>query len=416
MGTSIHADAQFWKNWFKKEQPKKKPVHKTAPSSNTTKNKPVAKKDKHIDYPPTIKKTRYRIDVLVPLYLDELVKNGKPAFKDRLPDKAVAGINFYEGLQLAADTLDKSFYKIDVYVHDIADAKQTSQQLISSKELDSSDLIIGAVPATDIAPIAQYADKRKINFVSALSPSDASIKDNPYFTLLQPTLQTNCEWLRKTVLKKYPGHNKILVFERNTSSVDVNAYKYFVGDDEKAFEKVNVNTFPAKENLRRVLDSTATNVVVMPVLDNAYAESVLAQLYRYFPEYNFEVYGMPTWRAMASLKKADAYPNIAVYFTAPYYFDYSTQSGQMISSRYKNAFGGKPSEYVFRGYEVFSWYAYLLTKYGTIFNTHTADNAAAIFTRYDIKQRWDENNNLLYNENQHLYFYRYQSGSYMVEQ
>ncbi|PZF74773.1 ABC transporter substrate-binding protein [Taibaiella soli] len=407
------AQAQFWKNWFKKEQPKKKPVKKAPPKAAPTAAKPVKKNQ--ADYPPSKIKARYRIDVLAPLYLDELVKNNKPTFKGKLPDKAAVGVNFYEGLQLAADTLDKNFYKIDVFVHDITAIGETPQQLISSKKLDSTDLIIGCVPTNDVSVLAAFALKHQINFISALSPSDAGVKENPYFTLLQPSLQTNCEWIRKAAFKKHSG-KKFFVYNRSSVSVDETAYKYIVDDEEKKFQKINVSTLPTKAALAAQFDSTELNVIVMPILDNAYAETLLTQLYQYFPRYNFEVFGMPTWRSLNSLKKADAYPNVAVYYTTPYYFDYSTQSGQAVANRYQHDFGGRPNEYVYRGYEIFNWYAYLLMKYGTIFNTHMGDNNAAPFTRYDIKLQWDSEKNLLYNENQHLYMYRYQSGSYMIEQ
>ena len=63
------------------------------------------KKKREIEYPQSIAKERYRIDVLLPLYLDELVKEDKPTFKGKVPEKAQPGINFYEGVNLAVDTL-----------------------------------------------------------------------------------------------------------------------------------------------------------------------------------------------------------------------------------------------------------------------------------------------------------------------
>ncbi|XZF15414.1 ABC transporter substrate-binding protein [Chitinophagaceae bacterium MMS25-I14] len=415
LAAAPHAEAQFWKSWFKKEQPKKKPVRKPVPQKTTaTQPKPKTKKDQHIDYPVSRMKTRYRIDVLVPLYLDELVKNNKLTFKEKMPDKAVPGVNFYEGIRLAADTLDKWNYKIDLYVHDVSDPQQTPEQLIGKKTLDSSDLIIGAIPTAQVTPVAKFAAAHRINFVSALSPSDGGVKDNPYFTLLQPSLQTHCEFLRSYIRKKHPGKN-IVVYDHSSVAADKTALGHLDMAD-KSVRKINCSSLPVKEQLQKAFDSTDVNVILMPVLDNAYAESLLSQLYRFFPNYRFEVYGMPSWRSLPGLKKADAYPNVMVYFTAPYYFDYTTSSGQALLSAYKREFGGRAGEYVFRGYEVFYWYAYLLNRYGTIFNTHYSDNGSAQFTRYDVKPAWSSGNDLLYNENNHVYLYRYQSGSFMVEQ
>lgn len=413
-----HVYAQFWKDWFKKEEPKKKPVRRAPVTNNTptgtAKSRPQAKK-KQVDYPPTVMKKRYRIDVLAQLYLDELVQNDKLSFKDKLPEKSAAGIGFYEGIKLAADTLDPDFYKIDVYIHDIGSAGNTPGQLIKNKKLDSSDLVIGCVPATEIPELAAFAARKHVNFISAFSPADAGVKDNPYLTLLQPSLQTNCEWLRSTINKRYQ-RQKVILYEHPTSPADASAYRFFAQGDDKPYPKINCNTLPAPSRLNAVLDSDRTNVIVMPVLDVAYAESLIAQLNTLYPTYRFEVYGMPTWKTMNALKKADAFPNVAVYFTAPFYYDATTSAGQAVAASYHRVFNGKPSELVYRGYETLNWYAYLLIKYGTMFNAKMSDNGAAPFTRFDIKPQWTDDNDFLYNENMHLYLYRYQGGSYMVEQ
>jgi hypothetical protein len=125
---------------------------------------------------------------------------------------------------------------------------------------------------------------------------------------------------------------------------------------------------------------------------------------------------MPSWKFMASLRKADAYPNVGVSFTSPFYYDPTTQSGKALLNSYKREFGGRPAEMAFRGYELLFWYATLLRKYGTVFNPNMSDRSNTLFTRFEIKPQWGRQQELLYNENEHIYLYRYQSGSYLVEQ
>lgn len=415
-GYSNHAEAQFWKKWFKKEEQRK-----PAPKKKVPKEKPVVKekptrKRHDIDYPPSVYKERYRVDVLVPLYLNELVKNDRPVFKGKIPEKAIPGLDFYEGVKLAADTLSNFLYSIDVYVHDITDTAETPNALIRKKVLEESDLIIGAVPSQQIVGMAQFAQKHRVNFISALSPADGGVKDNPYFTLLQPSLQSHCEWIMNAVFKKYKKNNPV-IFYRTAPAPDANAYNYLQADEDAGMKKVLCNGQLKEQQLKPLFDSNRVNVIVMSILDYSYAESILLQLNKWFPAYQFEVYGMPTWKAMPSLKKPAAYPNIAVYITAPFHFDQTTPWGQAIANNYKKEAGSsKPNEMVYRGYEAMCWYAYLLTKYGTVFNDKLDDNGSAPFTRYEVKPKWDKQDNLLYLENRHIYLYRYQSSSYIVEQ
>lgn len=417
-GYSIDANAQFWKKLFGKEEKyeRRKPAKPKSRNIFPTPEQPIEKKRpkrKSLDYPGSSIKKRYRIDVLIPLYLDELVKDGKPAFKGRLPEKAAYGLDFYEGLKLAADTLNEFSYNLDVYVHDIASPDLTIEKLIQKKTLDSSNLIIGAFPSQYIAAVAEFAKKKEINFISALSPSDGDVADNPYFILLQPKFKIHCERLREMVEEKHPKKSPIIIYRTSANNDDI-AYSYFSDLESKA--KILCNNPDSIERLRYVMDSTETNIIVMPLLDVSYAAKLLTAINDRFPQYKIEIFGMPSWEAMNELRKGD-YANMAVYFTAPFYFDISSTAGKGVADRYKKVAGNvNPSEMVYRGYETMYWYVYLLTRYGTIFNEKLRDNGTAPFTRFDIKPVWDEENDkFLYYENKHLYLYRYQGGSFMVE-
>ena len=411
-GSAQTASAQFWKNWFRKEE--KHTYHKKVKPINTEPKKsinPFKKKD--IEFPESKVKSRYRVDVFVALYLNSLIKGDKPTFKGRIPEHALVGIDFYEGLKLAADTLNDYGYNIDVYVHDVTDSATSPHKLMAAHELDQSDLIIGALNPHDLGPLANFAKKHQINFVSALSPFDGGVRNNEYFILLQPSLQSHCERIKDIVKDRYRGQKPILLYSTD-AKVEAQAYNYLKDED---FHAVQCNALPKKEQLAKLLDSTADNVIIAGIMDNNFAEKLLLHLNDLFPDYKFNIYGMPSWKGMNSLKKPEAYPNIAVYISEPFYFDISTASGQALANMYQNeAKGSKPSEMVFRGYETMYWFAYLLNKYGTIFNEKFRDNGVSPFTRFDIREEKDDEGNFLYFENKHICLYRYQSSSYMVEQ
>ncbi len=407
--TAIAGTQDVYGQFWKKKKPKKKPAV-VKPKETVT---APPKKKREIVYPPTVFKNRYRIDILLPLYLNELVKEDKPVYKDRLPEKAQAGINFYEGVKLAVDTLHKMGYEIDLHIHDVTQPEGTPEALVKSKALEESDLLIGAVQSFHIKPLADFAKKKQINFISALSPADADIIGNPYFTILQPTLITHVKKQRASVFKKYP-HEEIFLFYRTDPSVDSTAYKYAYEDQEKRFRRVQVNGMPTQMLLQKIFDSTRKNIIMMPVLDYAYAQNILEAFYQWFPTYRFEVYGAPSWKSMSKLKQTDAYPNVTVYFSSPFHFETANHFTNHLSTWYKNECGGKITDMVFRGYETTMWFAYLLRRYGTVFNERMEDNAL-MPSQYEVQPQWTEKNELMYNENVHYFIYRYQSGSYMVE-
>lgn len=410
------ASAQFWKGGGRRT--KKVNTLNKYPIKPKSLDKPKAekpKRKKQIDYPASIKKERYRIDVMIPLFLDELVKEDKVLVKGKIPEKAQPGINFYEGIKLAVDTLTYMGYKTDVYVHDIGSKSAELNQLIKSDSLKNTDLIIGFVSAPQVALLAQYAATKKVNFISALSPSDANIKENPYFILMNPTLQNNCEAIVEAVNKKR-SKEAVILLKRTSASMDSAAY-HFIADNEeiKNLTEVDCAQMPDSAALAPLFDSTTKNILLMPIMEAGYAEKLVQSIHKYFPEYRFEIYGMPTWKNIVTNKKMIEFgQSISINITQPYYFDPTLSMGQVIADKYKTAFGGKPNDLTYRGFEIIYWMTDLLNKYGAIFNEKTEDNSMAIFTRFDLKPKWDKDHNFYYTENKHLYLYHYQAGTVSV--
>lgn len=409
------AEAQLFKKIFggkekKSQQRRKPPVKQTPP-----KEAPKAKKPEPFPYPASDLKARYRVDVLAPLFLDELVKDGKPVHKKSVPGKAEAGVAFYEGLKLAADSLTKMGYRMDVYIHDITGEGLDPESLIASGNMDSTDLIIGFVMSENIPALAAFAKEKEINFVSAFSPSDAGIRDNPYFTLLQPSLSSHCMFLVQRMLQTQSraGRERALIYHRAANGTDHYAYELMAADSTLRFAEVKADKLPPTEQLFLLLDSTRANIIGMPIIDAAYAQTLVQQLLTEFPTYHFEIYGMPSWKGSELLKLQDTTGSLIFHITEPFYYD-PTASQRLVNS-YRKTFHGRITDMTFRGFETLYYYARLLRDYGNRFNGHTTDKGIGIYTPFQIKLEYGKEGKPLYNENQFLYLMRYQNGNMQVE-
>lgn len=390
----------------------------TGNTVTTATNKLPTRRKTDLAWPESKIKKRYKISIVAPLYLDELVRGESVTFKEKVPEKAAAGLAFYQGVKMAADSLERAGARLDVYIHDAGSFKESPDMLITHRKLDSIDLIIGAVEQHDIPVLATYARKKKINFVSALTNYDGWVKDNQYFTMLQPSVKSHCEFIIDELSRRYSGQNVTLLY-RTSSLADDNATVYMLNDlySEVTFRRLQCNSLPTRDALATVLDTTKPNVIAVTILDPLYADSLLATLAKFFPTTHFEVFGMPTWNGISSLRKAGTYSNVTVNVTHPFNFEASGDSVllQRIKSAFRKEFGGNPSEMVMRGYETMLWYGTLLRRYGTLFNSEYADLSAAPFTRFRIKPRWDRNGSLLYLENRNIYLSTYQGGIYRTK-
>jgi len=410
------SNAQFWKKIFGKEEQKpRKPAPKK--ENKPVKQEPVVKKQVAPEYPETQKKPVYRVDVLLPLYLSTLVKDGKAVYK-KPPEYTMGAINFYEGISIAAAAMNKQHLKLEINIHDITEANEKPEILIKNKKLDSTDLILAYVQSNDIPELAAFAKKEKINFVSALSPADADTKDNPYFILLQSTLNTHLNQLVSFAAKEYARNPKFILYSKNSGG-EKEAYQQIKTalETDKNTKEIDCSQFNfTPESFAKHFDSTKVNVLFVSTLDMAHTEKILNTLAAMPSSYRFEIFGMPSWKYLKGLTQSGAYMRLSIYYTTPFYYDPTTAPGKYVNTEYNLTYGGEPSEFVYRGYESMYWLCHLLEQYGTVFNTRIKDVSAAPFTRFEIRNTYAADNDFLYLENNKLYILHYQNGGYVVEQ
>lgn len=361
-------------------------------------------------YPIAEKKDIYKIAVLTPMYLDSTDWT-----KDvlHLPKFMMPGIDFYEGVEIAADTLRKQGFKLEIQVLDSRSLEMDVQNLISSGKLDSMDLIIGNASVTDLKLIADFAKKKQINFVSAVSPSDAGQTDNPYFILLQPRLVSHIEKIHRHIRTKFPFDNVVYVY-RSANTSEWNGLGYFKNDALNGIPSrfIELDLKGEELNIADILskiDSTNNTSIVLGILDPLLTQKCLKQIAPFAEKHNLRVFCMPTAESIKSLEKQDEYPNMPVFYTTSYIIDRITPASQFISNRYRQRFGGTPSEVVYKGFESLNFFANLMIRYGVPFNSHLSDNSTTMITPYKIMPVKDKQK-LMFHENKFLYMIRYENG------
>jgi len=297
-------------------------------------------------YPKAIKKERYKIAVISPMYLDsmELEPN-----LTHLPKFMMPGLDFYKGVQIAADTLKHLGFNLDIYVYDSKSDSLNVQGLITSGTLDSMDLIIGNASVSDLKLLADFGLKNKINFISAVSPADAGQNTNAYFTILQPRLVSHIEKIHKSVNSRYPEDN--VVFINRNVTAEKNALAYFKNDIMNPlparFKEMELKTDELDINqLLKVIDTLHGTTIVLGILDANVSAKNLRLLLPYAKQYGIKVYGMPTMEAVKSLGRTDEFPSMPVYYTTSYIIDKITPSSLYINREYKKHMGGYPSDIV----------------------------------------------------------------------
>ena len=122
------------------------------------------------------------------------------------------------------------------------------------------------------------------------------------------------------------------------------------------------------------------------------------------------VMGMPTWDGIKDFAKPE-FKGLEIIYSTPFHHAKTDKISQGITNHFTNTMYAKPSDMVFRGYEVTWKFAKLLLKYGNDLSSNLGNKQDKVFTDFDIQPVLNKNSMVLdYFENKKLYFLKWQDG------
>ncbi len=368
--------------------------------------------------------TKYHIAVFLPLYLDSAFDAaGNYRFDQNFPKYFNPGLEFYEGLELAMDSLRKTGASLDLTVYDTRSSSKSIQQILEDSTFFKIQLMLGHVNATELRLLANAARNMNIPFININFPNDGGVTNNPEFVILNTTLHTHCEaiykfiqrnwatsnilYIRKAGTQEDRLHNDFAEIEKNTPSVPLKM-KY-----------VNVDNNLDPRILIPFMDSNLKTVVLVGSLDENFGKTICAKLAPLSKSYPMKVLGMPTWDAVTDFN-ASAFADLEIYYTTPFYVNPADSLVIAIQQYFKTRFYSRPSDMVYRGYETVLHFGQILEVNRGHIDGSIGMRKFKIFNDFDIQPVFTnkENRNqasgaitLQYLENKKLYYVKKVNGN-----
>lgn len=375
-------------------------------------HKPKVERDdwnKYYEYPKAVKKEKYNIAVLTPLFLDS-VDLSKTILS--IPKFMMPGIDFYQGVEIAADTLRNKGFHFDIHVFDSKSTYLNVQNLIESDKLELMDLIIGNAGTDDLEILANYAKKKEINFISAVSPSDAGQTFNPFFTILQPQLESHIQEIHRRLMQRYSENNVVFIY--GDKEAEKNALDYFKNDDIHSLPvRFSEYYLPGDDldfnNLKSQIDTNYQTVIVLAKLSPRIAYKIMKSLLPYAVKFNIKIFGMPTLELINTFNDAEEFPGMKIFYSTSFVKENLSPATKYINSAYYNKMKSAPSDLVYKGFESIYFFAHLMDRYGVPFNKYIGENRFSFLTPYKILPV-KENTLFKYYENKFLYMLSYENG------
>jgi hypothetical protein len=359
---------------------------------------------------------KYKVAIFAPLYLDSAFDDNDEYrySKNSFPKYINPGLEFYEGAKLALDSLNIEKAELEVFIYDTRSSKESLAQLLNQPEMDSIGLIIAHCSSAEVKLFADAGLKRNIPVINANLPNDGGVAANPFFVLLNPTLRTQCEGIYKH-LQKYYSLDPIIVFRKKGQLEDrIKMYFDDAGKNTKALplplKYVELSDSFTVNQLRPYLDTVNQTLCIAGSMDERFGKRLTQQLAALKKQkYQAAVMGMPTWDGIAFNKSE--YKGIEIIYSTPFYHPKTDKVSQSITRKFNKMMYARPSDMVFRGYEVTFRFARMMLLHKNELNSNLANKYTKVFTDYDIQPVLNKQNMTLeYFENKKLYFLKWQDG------
>lgn len=356
----------------------------------------------------------YKVGIFAPLYLDSVFNGNSYRYSKNFPRFILQALDFVQGVQIALDSLPLSNGKIEATIYDSKSEKQDIGSLISSKKIDSLDLIIGSVKDEEYFQLANFSLEKNIPFISATYPNDGGITGNPFLVIINSTLKAHCEAIYSYALQN-PESVKVFLCRKPGNQEDRVAGYFKKINEPDGKPLINIQTINIVDSnfnsIKYKLDSTKKNIIIGGSLDEYFAHSLATEAAALNETYPITLIGMPNWDGFKSFTKKNSFENFPVVFTSPFYNTKWDSYSKMIKDIYLKKYKGNPSDYTYKGFETVFIFSRLLTKYPDDFMSHLNDYQYKVFSQYNFKPVFNSSTEKPdYFENKHLYFLKTENG------
>ncbi|HEY4064786.1 MAG TPA: ABC transporter substrate-binding protein [Puia sp.] len=358
---------------------------------------------------------RHQLAIFAPLYLDSAFDaTGTYRYDKSFPKYINPGLEFYEGAQLALDSLQKENAPLDVQIYDTRSTHQSIAQVLESPAFERTELIIGHVTSGELQQLAAAAARKNIPFINVNFPNDGGVTGNPDLVILNSTLRTHCEGIYRLLQRNYS--TKTIVYFRKKGSQEDRLRGYFAEIDKTtAGVPLKIKYVTLEDNfdasaMTPYLDSMALTVCIAGSLDDNFGSRLCETLSSLNKNYRTTIIGMPTWDNTDFTRPE--YAGEEIIYSTPFYINPNDSLVKQIQQNFKTRFYSRPSDMVFRGYESTYRFAKLLLLHGKNLSGSIGEKKYKVFNDFDIQPVFSRPAMTLeYFENKKLYFIRKVEGN-----
>ena len=171
-----------------------------------------------------------------------------------------------------------------------------------------------------------------------------------------------------------------------------------------------IDSFTVK-NVMFLLDSNRQNVFFVASLDENFNRRLITQMALAGKAYKTTIVGMPTLDNLEKDLSKPEFKGPEIVYGNPFYYSKTGRVSESINHFFTTKMYARPSDMVYRGYEVMWKYSKLLTQFKTDLSSNITNRTNKVFTDFDIQPVLNkENMSMEYFENKKIPFLKWHDG------
>jgi len=329
------------------------------------------------------KKDVYEVAVFLPFKLDKfdamILKC--PAIGDCAPYMpSIRAAEFYQGVEMAIDSMKKAGLSVNVHVHDTKADTATMRKILLKDGMKNLDLIFGPLSPATQRLTAKFAMENKIQFISPVNSTNKILFKNPYVTKVVASIPTQMKAMARYVADTF-GRASIIVFDNKKA----NDQAYFAKTFVKEFDLASAGDSTYRDSLIVMergyklkgiypyLNKQGLNVLIVPSRNLGYVSAFLTDLNKVKNDHGmrfakFVVFGLEDWQKYEQIDY-NYINTFNVHISASKYLDFKTQDMKDFVTKFRLKNSNDPGVYSYMGFDVMMHHLAGMLNFGTGYAT-----------------------------------------------
>jgi LysM repeat protein/ABC-type branched-subunit amino acid transport system substrate-binding protein len=297
------------------------------------------------------------------LATDTIVEHEKPVrLLKQFHGNSENFLQFYEGVLIAVDSMQKAGMNIVLNVFDTKDNPETVRKIKNSQSFSETDLIIGPVYENVQKEVTQISVQNQIPMISPFTPKSAILDSNPYFYQINPTREYLAEATAELIANSYSTSNFIVVRTSAYSGAHENQFVELIRRKISEQDNENKGKFTEYDfrkgrshGLREILLADKENVVFIPSSDEGELSVAISNINNLAVDFPITLIGAANYQQRYPSIEIAHFHNLQMKYINPYWIDYQKPETIGYFEKFIDNFGTEPNSYGVQGFDA-AWY------------------------------------------------------------